>query len=327
MKRGVVVIFLLLTTLVFAEESQIDEARELRERVVKLETIIERMEKERLTSIDYYESSFEDSKEYYKNTLEDSKYMYENGLSSVRWTVGISSTILGMVMAILGIILAWVKISSDKKLEAEKKEIMNDLEKGKKEIKKSSAEDLQGLKDENKKLLDEMKKVKLDMEEREERLNKQDKEIQNKFNLMAGDTELLQAKNHIPEVNSGNPFAISYFIEGITNSLESYLKVDEIDTEKIALPLCELIRAFDECSSVIAQDLIASNLLDKINENKDIKKIFSSPETFENIIRFGPLEIGHRSNISKEIKKLFEFLEKHEKLELKKLKKEINNAN
>lgn len=202
MKRGVIAIFLLLTTMVFAEDSQIDEARELRERVVKLETIIERMEKERLTSIDYYESSFEDSKEYYKNTLEDSKEIYENGLSSVRWTVGISSTILAIVMALLGVILAWVKISSDKKLEAEKKE-----------IKESNARDLQGLKDENKKLLDEIikleEKLSSSFKEENEKLNGKIEKIDDSIKKIDKQTEEIREKHIETKINAEITEALS----------------------------------------------------------------------------------------------------------------------
>ncbi len=123
MKRGVIAIFLLLTTMVFSEDSQIDETRELRERVVKLETIIERMEKEEESSTNYYKEALQDSKEIYKGAVENNDKM----LNHVYWAIS-------GVFALLTAFLALIKWDNNKRLEKEKEEIKKDNERALKDL-------------------------------------------------------------------------------------------------------------------------------------------------------------------------------------------------
>lgn len=156
MKR-VILIFLLLTTMVFAEEK--DEVRELREKVIRLETVIQRMESEEEKALNHYEKALEDSKEIYSGAIENN----DNSLEHVYWFVGGAGAFL---LALLG----FLKIDSDKKLKEEKNE-----------IKESNARDLKDLKDENRKLLDEIikleEKLSLSFRTENEKLNEKIKKI------------------------------------------------------------------------------------------------------------------------------------------------------
>lgn len=202
MKRGVVVIFLLLTTMVFAEDSQIDETRELRERVVKLEAVIERMEKEQNSSTNYYKEALQDSKEIYKGAVENNDKM----LNHVYWAIS-------GVFALLTAFLALIKWDNNKRLEKEKEE-----------IKKDNDLALKGLRVENKSLLDgvtsmqeEIKKLEeklqnsfeKEIEKHRELVEKENKELKEKIDKIDKQTEEIREKHIETKINAGIIQALS----------------------------------------------------------------------------------------------------------------------
>lgn len=148
MKRGVVLIFLLLTTMVFAEDNQIDEVlglkneikklkvenaelKELEKRFIRLEATMSGIEKERMSSVDYYEKALEDSKEYYKSSYDDAKVLYEEAKGDIDRVLDFVYVVVGLMLAILG----YVKWNQPRQLKKEKQEILDYAEEQTKELK------------------------------------------------------------------------------------------------------------------------------------------------------------------------------------------------
>jgi len=199
MKRGVVLIFLLLTTMMFGEDSQIDEVlglkneikklqtentelKELEKRFIKLEATMNGIEKERMSSVDYHEKA-----------LKDSKDIFDKSLSHIYWFVGIIITLVGIAIAILQIVLRW---DSRKKLAKEKEEI--------EEMKRATLDELnkqknyidaleENLKRDVEKANNELKIKVKEVDEKLEKIDKQTAEVQQNYQKSKIDIGISQA--------------------------------------------------------------------------------------------------------------------------------------
>lgn len=225
MKRGVIAIFLLLTTLMFAEDSQIDETRELKERVIKLEAVIERMEREQDSSTNYYKEALNDSKEIYNEAIKNN----DNMMTHVYWFVGGAGTLL---LALLG----FLKIDSDKKLKEEKNEIKKDNERA-----------LKDLRTENKSLLDEVKLTQEKIIELDELIKNENRELDKKLKRIKEENEVIEINLQIAQNVSGKTSKNKYIA---LKKLEEEVKEKlEISKENLYFHLgcsCTEIKRFEE---------------------------------------------------------------------------------